>query len=571
MIMPCRTFNIKFTAFVLILEALCFLALTPSALSRTTVDQLNARISLAGVWKIIAGDDMKYAAPGYNDASWDSIVLPGTMIQYIRPKLGKTGVLWVRKSIFIDKNRQNKGLGLILGTISHADVTFFNGVKIGATGSFPNDEHSMWNFPRYYVIPQQLVRFDSENVIAVRVYSYIYCDMIGNLAVTNLDDFNSSKKLNEFVFITLNYIIVAMGAPFFIIFFLFFLMRRDSQEYLFYLLQLLCGLFIIFDTCTSWNVYGSLINRYRIVGVSWVALNVVHPIFLHRIYNIQRKKTEILLWLYLASVIIIALFFCDETNLYELGLMVICATTPIGLYNLSCHIYALYKKRPYSKLFSVFGMAVILGAIHDGFTYFSKYTGLTLGPLTPFFENMVFSYTTSMLYMGTSAVLVYRFINMMDEVEDLNANLESFVIENALLNERLLQSGKKSSSHSLTDRAEEKIKRVLRYIKDNYTFNLSREGLAASINIHPDNLSKLFKMSTSMKLGDYVNDLRIKDAAKKLVETDEKVIDIAFSVGFDSLRTFNRVFLKFMKATPENYRKINKNRERTPATSSVKA
>jgi AraC-like DNA-binding protein len=569
--MPFRTFKIKCAAILFILNALCFFALTPSAHSGTTLDQFNARISLAGVWKIIAGDDIKYGAPGYNDASWDSIILPGTMIPYIRPKLGKSGVHWVRKKIFIDENRQKKDLGLILGTISHADVTFFNGVKIGATGSFPDDVHSMWNFPRHYLIPHQLVRFGSENVIAVRIYSYIYCDMIGNLAVTNIDDFNSSKKLNEFVFITLNYIIVGMGVPFFIIFFLFFLMRRDSQEYLFYSLQLLCGLFIVFDTCTSWNVYGDLVTRYKILGVSWVALNVVHPIFLHRIYNILRKKTEILLWLVLASVIIIAIFFCDETNLYGLGLLLICATTPIGLYNLSCHIYALYKKRPYSKLFSAFGMAVILGAIHDGFTYFSKYTGLTLGPLSPFFENMAFSYTASMLYLGTSAVLVYRFINMMDEVEDLNANLESFVIENALLNERLVQSSKKSSNHSLTDRAEEKIKRVMRYIKNNYTFNLSREGLAASINIHPDNLSRLFKMSTSMKLGDYVNDLRIKDAARKLAETDEKVIDIAFSVGFDSLRTFNRVFLKFMKATPENYRKINKNRKKTPASSLAKA
>jgi AraC-like DNA-binding protein len=565
--MPFRAIKVKFTAVLFVLDALCFFALPPSVLSETTVDQFNIRISLSGDWKIMAGDDIKYAAPDYNDASWDSIALPGTMIQYIRPKLGKTGVHWVRKKIFIDKNRQKKDLGLILGTISQADETFFNGVKIGATGSFPDNGHSMWNFPRHYVIPHQLVRFGSENVIAVRVYSYIYCDMIGNLAVTNIEDFNNSKKSNEFVFITLNYIIMGMGVPFFIIFLLFFLMRRDSQEYLFYSLQLLCGLFITFDTCTSWNVYGSLINRYKILGISWVALNVVHPIFLHRIYNLQRKKTEMLLWLYLASNSIIALFFCDETNLYELGLLLICMTTPIGLYNLSCHIYALYKKRPYSKLFSVFGMTVILGAIHDGITYFLKYSGLTLGPLSPFFENMVFSYTALMLYLGTSAILVHRFINMMDEVEDLNANLESFVIENALLNERLLQSGKKSSSHSLTNRAEEKIKRVLRYIKNNYTFDLSREGLAASINIHPDNLSKLFKMSTGMKLGDYVNDLRIKEAAKKLAETDEKVIDIAFSVGFDSLRTFDRVFQKFMKTTPEKYRMIHKNWKKPPDSS----
>ena len=103
--------------------------------------------------------------------------------------------------------------------------------------------------------------------------------------------------------------------------------------------------------------------------------------------------------------------------------------------------------------------------------------------------------------------------------------------------------------------AEEKIQKVVSYIHDNYTFDISREGLAATVDVHPDSLGKLFKSVTSKKLGDYINELRVKDAAKKLVETDDNVINIAFSVGFDSLRTFNRVFPKFMNMTPEKYRK----------------
>ena len=65
----------------------------------------------------------------------------------------------------------------------------------------------------------------------------------------------------------------------------------------------------------------------------------------------------------------------------------------------------------------------------------------------------------------------------------------------------------------------------------------------------------MFKIFTNKKMGDYINELRVKDAAKRLVETDDNVISIAFSVGFDSLRTFNRVFPKFMNMTPEKYRK----------------
>ena len=142
-------------------------------------------------------------------------------------------------------------------------------------------------------------------------------------------------------------------------------------------------------------------------------------------------------------------------------------------------------------------------------------------------------------------MLVVRFAKIMDDIEDLNTSLENFVIENALLNERLSEkdeSQKRGPYPVISDMAEEKIQKVVNYIHENYTFDISREGLAATVDVHPDSLGKLFKSVTSKKLGDYINELRVKDAAKKLVETDDNVINIAFSVGFDSLRTFNRVF-----------------------------
>jgi transcriptional regulator GlxA family with amidase domain len=56
-------------------------------------------------------------------------------------------------------------------------------------------------------------------------------------------------------------------------------------------------------------------------------------------------------------------------------------------------------------------------------------------------------------------------------------------------------------------------------------------------------------------MNDYINELRIKEAARKLKETDDKIIDIAFSVGFGSLRTFNKAFREIMKISPAYYRK----------------
>lgn len=472
---------------------------------------------------------------------------------------GISGTLWIRKTITLDPAVSRDDAGLILGRIGNADEVFFNGEKIGATGKFPPRELSMWYHPRYYVIPKSAIRSGGRaNVIAVRIWYYLFSEVRGPLVVTGMDDFQKEKRSGIFFLVTMNYIIIAAGLPIFLVFFFFFIRRPSSQEYLFYCLQLFCGFWVILELCNFWNTFGTELNRFKVLGAGWAALNVVHPIFLHRIYNLQRKKVEIFLWFYLAVVIVMAAAFTDAGTLRMYGIVMIIITVGIGFYNFSCHFSALYKKSPYSKLFSFFGSAVVITAIHDGFIYLFKFIGYNVNHGI-FFEYMLFPYGAALLYTGTTLVLVSRQIGMMDEIEDLNESLENFVIEKALLNDKLSQSQaqKKTPPLSITSRTEEKIKKVKEYIQENYTSDLSREGLAASVEVHPDNLGKLFKTYTSQKLGDYIYELRIRDAAKKLVETDDTIINIAFSVGFESLRTFNRIFPKFMGTTPEKYRKQN--------------
>ncbi len=101
----------------------------------------------------------------------------------------------------------------------------------------------------------------------------------------------------------------------------------------------------------------------------------------------------------------------------------------------------------------------------------------------------------------------------------------------------------------------EKIQKAIEYIHENYAYEISREGLASHIGLHHDNLGRYFKLYHGKKMNDYINELRINEAARKLQETDDKIIDIAFSVGFGSLRTFNKAFREIMKISPAYYRK----------------
>ena len=53
----------------------------------------------------------------------------------------------------------------------------------------------------------------------------------------------------------------------------------------------------------------------------------------------------------------------------------------------------------------------------------------------------------------------------------------------------------------------------------------------------------------------YIHMLRLKETKRLLLETDEKIIDIAALAGFGSLSAFNRFFKDQMGDSPAKYRK----------------
>ncbi len=131
----------------------------------------------------------------------------------------------------------------------------------------------------------------------------------------------------------------------------------------------------------------------------------------------------------------------------------------------------------------------------------------------------------------------------------------AFAIEIEFLHRRYQNTKYPDKKAHQSPLINEKIQKAVEYIHQNYAYEISREGLASHIGLHHDNLGRYFKLYQGKKMSDYINELRIKEAARKLQETDEKIIDIAFSVGFGSLRTFNKSFREIMNISPAYYRK----------------
>ncbi|MBN1497574.1 MAG: helix-turn-helix domain-containing protein [Spirochaetes bacterium] len=530
----------------------------------------GSRVSLEGTWKISLNDDPRYADPVFDDSEWDDVSLPSNLMHYVYKKTDSIhGVLWIRKKVRMGNEVRGDDLGLILGRIANADDTYFNGIKIGGMGRFSPHAHSMWNHPRHYRISNEFVRHGRDNVIAVRISYFLFGDVMGNLAITGIDEWSESAMASRFLVVEFVYMIMALGVILFIIYLFFSIKRPAEQEYLYYCLQLLCGFFIVLELCSYWDLYGSQLRRQQVLVTSWVALTAVHPIFLHRVYGLVRKKTEAALWAYFIVVALFNVFFIHEGMHGEIvrivGAVLTTLACLVGMYNISCHVSALIKKHPYAKLFSFFGIIAIMGALHDGGIFLMKLIGHDMARWGIAFQYMIFPYAAAVFFIGSALVLTLRFIRMMDEVEDLNTSLESFVIENALLNKKLKATSalhkRRNGADNGMGNLRSRILNVVEYINENYTARLSRSFLADQADVHPDSLSRLFKKYTGKKLGDYINELRMREAADKLIRDEENVMKIASSVGFDSIRTFNRLFPRYMGTTPERYRRDNRNEE----------
>ena len=96
--------------------------------------------------------------------------------------------------------------------------------------------------------------------------------------------------------------------------------------------------------------------------------------------------------------------------------------------------------------------------------------------------------------------------------------------------------------------------RTAEYVMENYDKPLTRESVAAHIGIRPQSLSRIFSKKLQMTFVEYVQYVRITQSLRKL-ESGESVSDSAYTSGFESIRTYNRVFKSIIGKTPSEYLK----------------
>lgn len=102
------------------------------------------------------------------------------------------------------------------------------------------------------------------------------------------------------------------------------------------------------------------------------------------------------------------------------------------------------------------------------------------------------------------------------------------------------------------------LEKVFNLVRDRYMDDLHPEDAADLLNITPNHFIKYWRKYSNISFHTYLNEYRVSQAIVLLQSSDDLISDIAFKVGFKSLKTFNRVFKSATGASPCGYRKLLK-------------
>lgn len=107
-------------------------------------------------------------------------------------------------------------------------------------------------------------------------------------------------------------------------------------------------------------------------------------------------------------------------------------------------------------------------------------------------------------------------------------------------------------SFAIASSQNNKIVKVISYLKENYNQKISINHLAEMVNMSPATFHRHFKMVTTLSPIQYQKSLRLLEAARILQYENINVSETAFRVGYESVSQFTREYKRMFNSTPKN-------------------
>jgi two-component system response regulator YesN len=500
-------------------------------------EQREVFIDLSGEWLLTCEN------PGKNltsECPENRILLPGSWTHIVKSNSDLVSLVRLEKEVFIDESMRGRLLVLSLGRIAVSDETFFNGVLIGRTGAIPDPENHLnyrfaWTRWRNYNLPETLIKYGAVNKITMRVYSHVINGVNGNLFITDAGAAAESVfHVQSLLDLDLKSIVINIILGMFFVLILVAYRKRLAIFYTF--------MIIIVVSVVQLNImglsYDDGVARFRVILALFSLGYLFFTLAVEQFFEITFKKFRCAILIITAAVELLVILAPDSKSLIYIG-----GTATLGLNIIMVSYYtviffsALKENFRRYWIFLITVIPLVVTTVQTYITFFQ-------------FEfhkmSSAFLFHLPIVLITLLLIMLLDFINVKTEMNLMKALLEFRT--RAL--KRITNSLKKKPAREQGDRFNE----LTAYLDENFQERYNRSELAARFGFNEDYMCQLFKKKKGITISSYVNLKRVETSKELLLDSDSKIIDIAYHVGFESLVHFHREFKKHTGKTPQGYR-----------------
>lgn len=163
------------------------------------------------------------------------------------------------------------------------------------------------------------------------------------------------------------------------------------------------------------------------------------------------------------------------------------------------------------------------------------------------------TFPTNALKFGIgSSQSIRRILSRMNDMDELGRLCEMF---------RLLPVIFTSSDHTLAgkpmsiERDVRRMQQICAYVMAHYIHTISLDDIAAEVGMNRSAFCSYFKRCKGMTFSQYVTQYRLNTACELLKHSQKQVSEICFTVGFNDLPHFVRIFTNTLGVSPSKYRR----------------
>jgi len=132
-------------------------------------------------------------------------------------------------------------------------------------------------------------------------------------------------------------------------------------------------------------------------------------------------------------------------------------------------------------------------------------------------------------------------LELLSILHDLSASRNMIALSSSVFNNNITHNSRR-------------IEKVLEYLNKNFDKEVGLSEAARIANMTEVSFSRFFKNKTGHTFIGTLNEIRIGQATRMLIETTHGIAEIAYNCGFNNISNFNRIFKKRKGYTPKEFR-----------------